>query len=95
MKLSFTKDKIKYLSEIDFSEMKKMPITKILESENKITVEFLETEFKLFQVIVNEYIVGYGLDDNYVPNELGTKLYEIYDEILTQEKEWDDGTKSV
>lgn len=75
-KLSFKAYSI--LKKIDFSEMKGDLI--LNDSDNSFSVT--ESKLRIMQAIINEEIVGEGMDNQETVNSYGIKLYELYDEIL-------------
>lgn len=48
------------------------------------TIEFEISDIKELQLLINDEIVYRGLDKQETVNDLGKKLYALYDEILYQ-----------
>lgn len=75
-KLSFEAYSI--LKKIDFSEIKDYLIL----NDSDCSFSVAESKLRIMQVIINEEIVGEGMDNQETVNSYGIKLYELYDEIL-------------
>lgn len=72
---------------IDFSELKQPPILEKIDGETgAFTMEVPDDEVREMQGLINEDIVGRGMDNQNTVNETGKMLYWLYDEILYQKK---------
>lgn len=81
-KLKLSKSDFEFLSsymELS-SECIKLPTIKC---KNEF-VEFEVEDYSNFQVMMNFDIVNDGMDNQDTVNELGKRMYQIYDEILIQ-----------
>nr|DAV24747.1 MAG TPA: hypothetical protein [Caudoviricetes sp.] len=47
-------------------------------------VEFQVADYTNFQITMNFDIINAGMDNQNTVNEIGKRMYKIYDEILTQ-----------
>lgn len=56
---------------------------------NSDKVEFEVSDIKELQLLINDEIVYRGLDKQETVNDLGKKLYALYDEILYQKQSVD------
>lgn len=85
MTVFFDKSLREPLSQIDFSDLTECP--KYKEKEDKIEVTFNEKDLLDIKLDINSAISLKGMDDlqNNV-NDLGQKLYQIYDELMIQTK---------
>jgi uncharacterized protein YrzB (UPF0473 family) len=68
------------LKKIDFSEIKEYLV--LHDEECSFSIE--ESKLRIMKAIINEEIVGEGMDNQNTVNSYGIKLYELYDEILDQ-----------
>lgn len=71
---------------IDFSELQHLPEFKTSEHDDTFTMNVDDNEIRLLQTLINEDIVGRGMDNQNTVNEIGKMLYWLYDEILYQKK---------
>ena len=85
MTVFFDKSLREPLSQIDFSDLTECP--KYKENEDKIEFTFNEKDLLDIKLDINSAISLKGMDDlqNNV-NDLGQKLYQIYDELMIQTK---------
>jgi hypothetical protein len=68
------------LKKIDFSEIEEYLIL----NDTDCSFSVAESKLRTMQMIINEEIVGEGMDNQETVNSYGIKLYELYDEILDQ-----------
>lgn len=54
--------------------------------DNVIEFEIDKTDFLEVQMLINDEIVLNGMDNQDTVNDLGIKLYKLYDELLYQKK---------
>ena len=80
-----------YLNKSDFDFLKsKSPesiemISSIKEeTDEKVTFEVLDDDYSEFESRINDSILDIGMDDEDTVNEIGKRLYNIYDELLYQ-----------
>lgn len=73
------------LAQVDFSDLLELP--KLVENGNKIEFTFNDNDLLDVKLDINSAISLIGMDDlqNNV-NDLGKKLYQIYDELMYQTK---------
>ena len=82
MKIKLIKETVK-LSKEDYNFLKSLDF-----SEYEGCAEFNDStnEFTYINpyanIVVNEYIVAYGLDDNYDVTDYGIELYKLYDRVF-------------
>lgn len=72
---------------IDFSEMASPPA--LTKQEDGFILEVGKADFREMQLIMNEDIVARGLERQDTVNELGKKLYRLYDELSYQRENAD------
>lgn len=75
-KYELSKYQYDLLKSIDFSEMGDA----IVFNDQDYSVEV--NDYDLFEMIFNEAIVIYGMDNQDTVNDYGSKLYALYDELL-------------
>lgn len=80
-----------YLNKSDFDFLKsKSPesiemISSIKEETNKkVVFEVLDDDYSEFESRINDSVLDVGMDDEDTVNEVGKRLYNIYDELLYQ-----------
>ncbi len=78
-KIKLSKEDYEIVKNIDWSEIKNEVFF------NDETKEFRTTS-DIANIIFNEYIIAYGLDENYYPTEFARKLYDLYDLIFLSEE---------
>lgn len=85
MTVLFDKEFKDSLAQVDFSDLSKLP--KLVENGNKIEFTFNDDDLLDVKLDINSAISLIGMDDfqNNV-NDLGKKLYQIYDELMYQTK---------
>lgn len=54
------------------------------EDNEKVTFVIKDEDVQEVQLLINDEIVLHGMDNQQKVNELGLKLYKLYDEILYQ-----------
>lgn len=59
-------------------------INYLVEYENFIEFEINKADFREVQLLINDEIVFNGMDNQEKVNNLGIKLYKLYDELLYQ-----------
>lgn len=59
-------------------------INYLVEYENFIEFEINKVDFREVQLLINDEIVFNGMDNQEKVNNLGIKLYKLYDELLYQ-----------
>lgn len=75
---------------IDNSEEKISNVISKAEKKDGVTSFFANADRLL--AFIHDAVFLYGMDDEYMPTEIGRRLYKIYDEILFQTKRKKDGT---
>ena len=79
MTFVFSKEKYETLKSADLSALDQIIVFDDLDCSIKITSP------RELLIAINDEIACKGMNDDYSqPNEYGAKLYEIYDEILSQ-----------
>lgn len=80
-----------YLNKSDFDFLKsKSPesiemVSNIKEeTDEKVTFEVLDDDYSEFESRINDSVLDIGMDDEDTVNEIGKRLYNIYDELLYQ-----------
>ncbi len=80
-----------YLNKSDFDFLKsKSPesiemVSSIKEeTDEKVTFEVLDDDYSEFESRINDSVLYIGMDDEDTVNEIGKRLYNIYDELLYQ-----------
>lgn len=78
------------LNPSDFSFLKKyspesIQLTSIISSSP--IIRFDVTDVSEFQLRINDSVLEFGLDDEDTVNDIGKRLYNIYDELLYQKHE--------
>lgn len=58
----------------------------INEDNGSVTFIINQNDVKEVQLLINDEIVLHGMDKQELVNDLGIKLYKLYDEILYQKK---------
>lgn len=84
MKLVLKRDMLEFLkNEIE-------DVAPLIGEIKKISSGTYEVDIKDIQevkLLINDEIVYRGLDNRDTVNDIGKKMYELYDEILTQQRE--------
>ena len=70
--------------DVDYSDMIDPPIIQAYGSDGRFTMEVADEQILDLKHSLNDAIVIYGLDNQETVNNLGRRLYWIYDEILIQ-----------
>lgn len=85
MTVLFDKEIKESLTRVDFSDLSELP--KIVENGNKIEFTFNDNDLLDVKLDINSAISLIGMDDSQNNiNDLGKKLYQIYDELMYQTK---------
>lgn len=58
----------------------------INEDNNHVIFKINQNDVQEVQLLINDEIVLHGMDNQETVNDLGIKLYKLYDEILYQKK---------
>ena len=81
----FDKEFKESLTRVDFSDLSELP--KLVENGNKIEFTFNDKDLLDVKLDINSAISLIGMDDSQNNiNDLGKKLYQIYDELMYQTK---------
>lgn len=85
MTVLFDKEFKESLTRVDFSDLSELP--KLVENGNKIEFTFNDNDLLDVKLDINSAISLIGMDDSQNNiNDLGKKLYQIYDELMYQTK---------
>lgn len=85
MTVLFDKEFKESLTRVDFSDLSELP--KLVENGNKIEFTFNDKDLLDVKLDINSAISLIGMDDSQNNiNDLGKKLYQIYDELMYQTK---------
>nr|DAV98859.1 MAG TPA: hypothetical protein [Caudoviricetes sp.] len=76
-------------SDFDFLKLKSPESIEMIssikeETDEKVTFEVLDDDYSEFELRINDSILDVGMDDEDTVNEIGKRLYNIYDELLYQ-----------
>lgn len=76
-------------SDFDFLKLKSPESIEMIssikeETDEKVTFEVLDDDYSEFELRINDSVLDVGMDDEDTVNEIGKRLYNIYDELLYQ-----------